>query len=171
MNMRRLSFLSLLLMMSLTGIAGVRKAPNPDMLPGTWHYTTVHMVADVLPDNVAELEKRIDELLQLSTVTYENCLLTFIDEKHCSFGVGSRVFRLTWKLNPDDCAFSAAVGLFKVNGKLYTSGDNLCLLYPPSVLLMMMHYMCPRQAHQNINEVESILSSNPGIQLAVEFSK
>lgn len=171
MNERRLTSLVVLLLASFYASAEVLTPPDTDSLPGTWHYTTVHLVADVLPDDSTELEQRIDELLHLSTVNAESCLLTFIDSKYCTFGVGPRVFRLTWKLNPDDCAFSAAFGLFRVKGKLYTMGDNLCLLYPPSVLLMMMRFMCPRSAKRYIDEIDDLFDSHPGMQLAVEFSK
>lgn len=171
MKTTRIALLAMLLMAGLNSIAAVRTAPDPAMLPGTWHYATVRIVADAMPDNAAQLELRIDELLQLSTVNAESCLLKFIDDKHCSFGVGSRTFRLTWKLDPADCAFNAAYGWFKVKGQLYTADKNLCLLYSPSTLLMMMRFMCPLSAKKNIDEIEDILSSHPGMQLAVEFKK
>lgn len=172
MNKTRLIFITVLTLTALTCFAGVRKAPETRMLPGTWHYTTVRIVADAVPDNAPQLEQHINELLKNSSVTAESCLLTFHeDDRHCTFGVNSRSFRLAWKLDPATCAFSSSVGPFKVKGSLYTAGENLCLLYAPPTLLMMMRFICPLSAKRYIDEIEDFLDAHPDMQLAVEFSK
>lgn len=172
MKKKRLTILAVLVLTSLTCMAVVRKAPDTHKLPGTWHYATVRIVADAIPDNAAQLEQHINDLMRSATVTAESCLLTFDeDDKHCTFGVNARTFRLVWKLDPATCAFNTTVGPFKVKGHLYTAGKNICLLYTPPTLLMMMRFICPSSAKRYIDEVEDFLDTHPDMQLAVEFSK
>lgn len=186
MTMMKKQFLAavIFLLMPLSHLAAqTLVAPTAKQLKGGWHYATVQLVADKAPKDAALLQERIDSLLLLAIGKKENCALSFEDERHCTFGVGKKVFHLTWKLDATTCVFNAAVAFFKVSGKLYLSPDslsstspdnndrNICLLYPNGILLMMMRYMCPRESHGYIKEIDGLLSAHPGVSVAVEFER
>ena len=151
-------------------ILAERSAPETHLLAGEWHYSGNSYVF-FKEEGETPSKELADENLRLMTVTPSNCVLRFLDERFCTFRVGDKKFRLTWRLNHETREFRATVALFSIKGYLVQKGDCLELIYSKPNLFMMMNFLCPRETHQYIRKLSTAMDCTEGLSLGITFSK
>ena len=144
--------------------------PQTEFLKGEWKYYDNGFVF-FKEEGETPTKEMADTKLKQMTVTPDNCVLTFFDEKTCSFRVGNRKFKLVYKLDPTTRELKATFGWFSVKGYLVQNGDKIDLIYTKANLEMMMNFLCPLDTHKYIRELCSAMAKTDGLTLSIQFSK
>lgn len=146
------------------------KVPSAEFLQGEWHYADNSYVFFKEPGDTPTKELA-DTNLELMTVRPDNCVLTFLDNRFCTFRVGKMKFKLVWSLNENTREFKASVAFFSIKGFLVQEEDRIMLIYSKPNLEMMMRFLCPASTHKYIKELSTAMDVTDGLTLGIEFCK
>ena len=144
--------------------------PSTEFLVGEWHYCDNSYVF-TKDEGDTPSKETADTNLRLMTVTPSNCVLTFLDYKTCTFRVGDKKFKLTYRLNPETREFKSGLAFFSIKGLLVQDGDRIDLIYTKSDLEMMMNFLCPASTHKYIKALSSAMDCTDGLTLCIQFQK